>query len=262
MKFVTSGEVRFLTADIMDSEPILHGFFTRHGGVSPHPWASLNMATSVGDTRENVLENRALALQALTSTPRGIFDVWQVHSNRVIYTRKPRQVGELHEQADAIITDHPDVVLLMMFADCVPVLLYDPRHHAVGIAHAGWKGTVAKVASECVTAMSQAFHTQPEDLLAVIGPSICPEHYAVGSEVVRAVKVAMGDDSSEILYQENGIISLDLWRANEIILTQAGVLPHHIQTVEICTAEHTEDWYSHRAEMGKTGRFAAMITLK
>ncbi|BAJ63872.1 peptidoglycan editing factor PgeF [Anaerolinea thermophila] len=262
MRYVSSGEVRFLKADLLDTEPIFHGFFTRHGGVSPSPWASLNMATSVGDSRENVLENRARALRALTPEPRGIFDVWQVHSNRVVYTRQPRSLGEPHQQADAIITDNPEVVLLMMFADCVPILLFDPGHHAVGIAHAGWKGTVAKVARESVLSMKQAFGTKPEDLLAVIGPSICPEHYAVGSEVTHAVREAFGNDSSEVLLQENGVISLDLWRANQIILTQAGVLADHIQTVEICTAEHTRDWYSHRAEMGKTGRFAAMIGLR
>lgn len=262
MRYLSSDGVRFLTADIFEGKNIVHGFFTRHGGVSPAPWASLNMATSVGDSRENVLENRSRALKALSSKPKGIYDVWQVHGNRVVLTRQPRPLGEPHQQADAIITDHPDVMLLMMFADCVPVVFYDPHHHAVGIAHAGWKGTVAKVAQECVFSMKQAFGTQPEDLLVAIGPSICPEHYAVGSEVTHAIKNALGDDSSEVLLQENGMIALDLWRANEIILTQSGVLPHHIQTVEICTAEHTQDWYSHRAEMGKTGRFATMIGLK
>ncbi len=239
--------------------PVVHGFLTRRGGVSPAPWESLNVGGTVGDDVRRVAENRRRAFAALGRRPESAFDVWQVHSAEVIRARAPR-AAEVPPKADAIITDNPQVTLFMRFADCVPILLVDPVRRAAGMAHAGWKGTVRKTVLETVRAMGEAFGSRPEDLHAGIGPSIDAHHYPVGPEVVERFQAAFGDAAPEFLTSTNGSEHLDLWGANRWLLEEAGV--KRIELAGICTACHLEDWYSHRGEGGRTGRFGALIGLR
>ncbi len=246
--------------------PVVHGFTTRHGGVSPEPFAGLNLSISVGDTRANVVENRSRAFRALGRDPDSIADLWQVHSAEVVYAATARAPGqEHHGKADALITDRPEVTLFLRFADCVPILLYDRARHAIGLVHAGWRGTVARVCAAAVEAMTAQFGTNPADVSAAIGPSISAARYEVGPEVVTAAKAALGGRVDETLStpvgrEPNGRAHFDLWRANAIVLEQAGV--NDIVVGGICTAENTQDFYSHRAEHGQTGRFGALLALK
>jgi Uncharacterized conserved protein len=167
------GPVSYFSFNQLDNEGILHGIFMRHGGCSPQPWSSLNLATSVGDSRENVIENRNRISDSLGIERNTFFDVWQVHSSKVIYSDKPRRVGEPHMQADGILTDQPEIALLMLFADCVPILFYDPRKKAGAVAHSGWQGTVKQVAAATAKAMVDQFACNAADIMACIGPSIC-----------------------------------------------------------------------------------------
>ena len=148
----------------------------------------------------------------------------------------------------------------MRFADCVPIMLFDPRKNVVGIVHAGWKGTLGNIVKNAINTIKTEYKVNPQDLVAGIGPSIGPDHYEVGEEVYQRVVKEYGSFSRELLFERNQKLYFNLWKANLHWLEMEGVTK--IECAEICTACHTEDWYSHRAEKGMTGRFGAMIALR
>lgn len=264
MPFSEKDEIRYHTFEAFDEAGVLHASISRQGGVSPAPWDSLNMGGTVGDEPGRVLENHKRVFRAFERPFESRYDVWQVGGARVVCTDAPRNTAVPHERADAILTDAPGVTLLMRFADCVPIFFYDPRRKVVGLAHAGWKGTVEQAAFKTVQAMVERYRSRPEDVLAGIGPSIGPHHYEVGPEVAEQVRASFGADASGLLLSQNGsgsdsAVKFDLWSANRLALERAGV--RKIEVSEICTACHPEMWYSHRGEKGKTGRFGALIGL-
>ncbi|HTX93095.1 MAG TPA: peptidoglycan editing factor PgeF [Anaerolineales bacterium] len=258
MPFFSKDEISFYKFGIF-GERLPQAVFTRSGGVSPDPWSSLNLGGTVGDDPERVRDNRQRALGAMGRNPASVFDVWQVHGVEVAIAEGPRPPETPHPQADVILTNRPGVTLMMRFADCVPVLLQDPVAKVVGIAHAGWVGTVRGTVRAAIEAMQGRFGSRPENILAAIGPSIGPDHYQVGPDVVVQVRQAFGEDSSGLLSVNDGSMYFDLWAANRLTLENAGV--KRIEIARLCTACHTDDWFSHRAEKGRTGRFGAIIAL-
>jgi YfiH family protein len=256
MPFHQSDNIRYFRFDTVRAR---HAIFTRRGGLSPEPWNSLNVGGTVGDDSKRVRANRNLSLQALGCDPDTVFDVWQVHGADVACATAPRPDGESVRQADIILTDKPNVTLYMRFADCVPILVHDPRRGVVGLAHAGWKGTIGDVTASMVKAMRDQYGSNPSDLVAGIGPSIGPDHYEVGADVILQVMQKFGDQSDRLLQSHNGKIHFDLWETNKLLLKRAGI--GTIEVAGICTACHTRDWFSHRAEKGRTGRFGALISL-
>ncbi len=262
MPFETRQGVRFFQFAAFPQERVCHAVFTRQGGVSPAPWHSLNVGGTVGDDIARVRANRVRAFNAVGRDPASLHDVWQVHGADVVVADAPRPLESPYTKADILLTQNPQVTLFMRFADCVPLLFYDPVQGAVGIAHSGWQGTVKGVARETVRAMAQYFGSQPQHLVAAIGPSIGPDHYEVGADVVKAARQAFGEKSQDVLRlnRQTGRYHFDLWTANRIWLEEAGVAQIHL--AGLCTACHTDDWYSHRAEHGQTGRFGALIALK
>jgi polyphenol oxidase len=252
--------IRFYQFSSIAADSVSHGVFTRHGGVSPAPFASLNMSTSTGDTPENVRENRLRAFSALERAPDSVADVWQVHGAEVVLARSPNAPGTAQGRADALITDSPAVTLCLRFADCVPIVLYDRRRPALGVVHAGWRGTLLGAAAATVRAMGDAFGTRPPDIVAGIGPSIGPCHYAVGPVVVERAWAAFGDVAGEVLARRNGAVHFDLWAANRHALLAAGV--EQIETADICTACRTDEFFSYRGERPRTGCFAAIAGLR
>jgi polyphenol oxidase len=258
MPFITSGGLRYYTFESLDEKELTHAVFTRRGGVSPAPWKALNMGGTVGDNPLRVVENRQRAFQAMNRPGDSLYDVWLVHSASVIKADQPRGDQQI-KQADAIITDKEGVTLFMRFADCVPLLFYDPVRNAIGLAHAGWQGTVKRAASSVVDAMQAAYGSRPQDISAAIGPSIAAHHYPVGEDVAARVRESFGEDASSLLLSQNGEVQFDLWAANRLILEEAGV--RRIENSGLCTACHVEEWYSHRAESGKTGRFGVLMGL-
>lgn len=259
MSFHNNNGIRYFEFESF-SDSLTHAVFTRRGGVSPTPWNSLNVGGSVGDDLERVRENRSRSFSALDRSVASIFDVWQVHSAHAIYADAPRDLTTEPVQADIILTDKPEVTLYMRFADCVPVLFHDPKKSVVGIAHAGWLGTVRGVSTAAVEAMQSGYGCKPEDIMAAIGPSIGPDHYEIGYDVITQVQSVFGRDANQLLHSQKGRMHFDLWKANRLQLEKAGV--EQIETAEVCTACHLEDWFSHRAERGKTGRFGALIGLQ
>ncbi len=258
MTFVERDGIRYFQFDSFPSW-LKQAVFTRQGGVSPAPWESLNVGGTVGDDAARVRENRGRSFAALRRQVDSLFDVWQVHSADAAFAEAPRAAGEDYQKADIIFTDRPEVTLYMRFADCVPVLLLDPVRAVIGMAHAGWLGTVRGATAAAVRAMSVHYGTKPGEILAAIGPSIGPDHYAVGPDVVARVREAFPADADGFLERRNGRTFLDLWAANRVQLQTAGV--EKIEAADICTACHLEDWFSHRAEKGKTGRFGALLAL-
>lgn len=259
MTYSTVDGLEFFQFDLFRHHDLVHGIFTRHGGASPEPWNSLNLGGTVGDARENVIENRRRIFAAFNRPVRSVFDVWQVHSNDVVVSEIARPLDQPHRKGDAILTSSQEVTLFMRFADCVPVLLFDPVHRVAGIAHAGWQGTVSKIVEVTVKTMAEIYGTKPVDILAGIGPSIGPDHYEIGHDVVSRVQQAFGNHSGLILAENNGRTYFDLWEANRLTLQDVGV--EQIETAGICTACDLTRWYSHRGERGKTGRFGALIAL-
>ena len=258
MPFIDSHGVRYFSFDIFP-EVVTQAIFTRHGGVSPKPWNTLNVGGTVGDDAARVHENRARTFEAVGRHIDSTFDVWQVHSADAVPTEHPRRPSEDPQKADIILTNKADVTLYMRFADCVPVFLYDARTHVVGIAHAGWLGTVRGATRSAVENMSRLYGSHPADIRAGIGPSIGPDHYEVGPDVVARVEQAFGRDAQRLIETREGRTYFDLWKANTLQLNQAGV--EQVELSALCTACHTDDWFSHRAEKGKTGRFGALIAL-
>jgi YfiH family protein len=258
MPFHDAGGVRYFTFSSLDDHGLPHGIIGRRGGVSPAPWESLNVGGTVGDAPERVAENRRRAFDALGLQLSSAFDVWQVHSAEVVIADAPRASRPI-VQADALLTRRPGVTLFMRFADCVPVLLFDPASGAIGLIHAGWLGTVRKTVSAAIRAMVHSFGTAPKDIIAGIGPSIGPDHYAVREDVVGQVRESLGRDAEAHLHARNGKIHLDLWSVSRALLEAEGV--RHIEMAGLCTACDTAEWFSHRAEVGKTGRFGGLISL-
>jgi len=264
MPFKYNDNLKYFTFESLTEYGVINAIFTRRGGSSSAPWDSLNVGGTVGDDPARVIENRKRAFRALGQSFDSVYDVWQVHGNDVICAHAPRKPNTPYVQADAILTGNKNVTLFMRFADCVPILLYDPHRKIVGLVHAGWQGTLKKVASIAVDSMQAQYGSSRGEILACIGPSIGAHHYEIGMEIVKEVQESFGQYASSLLQSNNVTsggsgIQLDLWEANRLILAESGV--KQIEISGICTACDTSDWYSHRAEYGRTGRFGALIAL-
>ena len=260
MPFQHVDSLKIFQFEIFKGYQVTHGIVTRRGGISPNPWKSLNVGASVGDELARVQENRDRVFRALGRDPKSRYDVWQVHSNRVQIVEAPRG-GAPPIQADIIVTNRSQVTLLLRFADCVPIMLYDPVVKAIGLVHAGREGLARKAPQAAVKAFIDVYGSRPQDILAGIGPSICPDCYVVGEEVLQDYEVAMGVETARnFFHQKNNQYHLDLWKCTQTQLQDVHVT--QIENPGICTAMNISDWYSHRAEKGKTGRFAAIMGLE
>ena len=254
------GKVKYLQFESFPEQKVIHAIFTRQGGVSPAPWDSLNQGGTTGDSRERVIENRRIAFNSVGLNVETIFDVWQVHGTKIIESDEPRDLNQPHEKADGILTTKKEVTLFMRFADCVPILLFEPDHNVIAIVHAGWQGTTKRIAAIAVEKMVDNYHCDRENIIAGIGPSIGPDHYFVKEDVISQAIKAYPDSWKNVLRHQGESLSLDLWEANRICLEEAGI--KKIEIAGLCTACNLGDWYSHRAEGSKTGRMGALLAMK
>lgn len=240
---------------------------TRHGGVSPVPWNTLNFSVKRGDTQERVAANRIRLADALHIDAKQFVTCEQIHS-RTIVKVDHTFAGTMQRGADGMVTDSAALPLSLVFADCVPIVLYDARKHVLGVCHSGWRGTVQSAAIWTLQAMAEEFNVQAGDVYAGIGPSIGPMSYEVGPEVMKAAFENL--PNAERLFT-NGTGSrvsddqpnryFDLWEANRSILKAAGVPSAQIEVSAIDTATNTHDFYSHRAEQGRCGLFSMVAWL-
>lgn len=250
-----------------DPKVLSQGVSTRLGGVSRESWKSLNLSYKVGDEAVRVDENRGLLSRVLGMDLRRVVFVDQVHSDKVVTLtagNRPAKGGSLGE-ADAIITQEKGIPILIQVADCLPVLFYDPVHQAVGLAHAGWRGTVSHIAAKTLLAMGEAFGTRPEETRAVLGPCIGACCYEVGAEVQEEVVKVFPWGSEVLQPTSRGHWRLDLAEANARQLLEVGMKEGNLVRSGLCTIGRLDLFYSHRAEAGKeraTGRFGAFLMLK
>jgi len=245
----------------LTAEGLVHAIFTRLGGTSREPFDTLNVGRSVGDDQAAVAQNLARIYASLDLTPDQVATAHQVHSNRVgVVTAQDG--GRVVPAADALVTDAPGLALLLRFADCQPIILYDPARRALGLVHAGWRGLAQGIARRAVEMMQEAFGTNPADLLAGLGPAIGPCCYTVGDDVASALGYALPDWRKVIALDLSGAgWRLDLPAANAQQLAAAGVRARRMEQAGLCTACHNDEFFSHRADNGQTGRFAAVACL-
>lgn len=246
---------------------VKHAFTTRLGGVSEGIFESFNLSFSRGDKRECVEENFRRLAKALDVEYGSFVFSQQTHTANVIRVgREHAGNGICHAQkfhdVDGMVTNEPDVTLVTFYADCVPLYFVDTVRHAIGLSHSGWRGTVERMGRATLEKMRKEFGTNPEDVLCAIGPSICQNCYEVSEDVVEAFKKEFaGHESGLLISKGNGKYLLNLWKANEIVLTEAGILPNHLAVTEICTCCNPDLLFSHRASHGKRGNLAAILAL-
>lgn len=254
---------------------ITAGFTGRKGGVSSFPYASLNLAFHVGDDPADVIRNREAVAGALGYSLQDWTCGEQVHrAEAAVVTAADKGRGSLNRASafadtDALVTDVPGVLLTSFYADCVPLYFFDPDRPAVGLAHAGWKGTVAEIAAAVVKRMGEAYGTRPERLLAAIGPSIGECCYEVDERVMSEVRrVLEGMDEERIggvpvaRGTGGGKSVLNLKELNRRIMIKAGILPTHIECTTWCTSCNHDVFFSYRKDGGTTGRMASFVGLK
>jgi YfiH family protein len=263
LRYENAGGLPVYRFEQLNGDPALvHAVFTRQGGVSAPPYKSLNLGHTVGDDSVAIEVNHDRVYRAMGTTRSQAVTCHLTHSADVLLVTaadKGRVVG----QGDAMITADAGVYLSMRFADCAPILLHDPVRRAVGLAHAGWRGTVKNVSKSVVQAMVDRLGCSPQNITAVIGPAIGPCCYQVGNDVIKAVEaifpqMSPSDSSKQLFSRRNERHAyFDLWETNRQQLKTVGVG----QTVVsgLCTACHTDHFFSHRAERGKTGRFGVVI---
>jgi YfiH family protein len=244
---------------------LLHFVTTRFGGVSIAPYNSLNLGLHTADNTAHVLQNRALLANKIGIENDKILYASQVHSGDVkIIDDEAVADGILktNPETDAMVTHIPGICLMVMVADCVPVLFFDPVKNVIAVIHAGWRGTVQKIVSNTIAAMKTNYGSNPSNLIAAIGPSIGPCCYEVGEEVKNCVADSFGTIQGYMIKQkESEKYNFDLWHSNHKQLIDNGLRTENIETAGICTKCNSDTYYSSRASGGITGRFAAGLCI-
>lgn len=251
--------------NLLPYKEISHFISTRNGGFSKPPYDSLNLGFHVGDNPGTVLENRQ-HLATKLGIPLGNFTtVRQVHGCNVVTVTKSCGAFQ-HDTAiaetDAIITDVPNICLMVLQADCVPMLFFDAEKKVIAATHAGWKGTLSAIAQNTVRALKERFNCLPKDIYVGIGPSIGPCCYEVGAEII--IKVTSNRDVYKgylgaMISDNKGFFNL--WEANKRQLIQMGIPEKNIEVAQICTRCNHDRFFSYRYQQKETGRFGAGIIL-
>lgn len=246
---------------------VRHLFTTRCGGVSQGPFASMNLAFSEGENQESVYENFRRICYVSGIYPGDMVFSAQVHGTNVLEVGKmDRGRGFMKpsafEAVDGLITNQRQVCLVTFHADCCPVFLLDPVRRAIGLCHAGWRGTVRKIAKITVEKMHKAYGCDPADILAGIGPSIGPTSFEIRQDVESFFEEAFPDSVSRlVICSGTGTFYADLWQANRQVLLEAGVKSEHITVTDLDTFREEEYFYSHRRTGKPRGCMAAFLEL-
>lgn len=259
--------VVYLTFPKLAAAGVRHGFSTRIGGVSKGYLGTMNLSFTRGDREENVRENFRRIADAIGFREEQLVFSAQVHETKIRkVTAANRGEGITKETApgiDGLATDEADVPLYTSYADCVPLLFYDPQKKVVAMAHSGWRGTAARIGAKMVHFMEKEYGSRAENIIAAVGPSICRKCYEVSEDVAQAFREAFRPEQFPLLFDEKGQgkYQLDLWEANRIILTEAGILPEHLDVTDLCTCCNHDKLFSHRASHGKRGNMGCFMCL-
>ena len=270
MKQNRQGAAEYLTFPLIEETgAVRHLFSTRLGGVSDGIFASMNLSYTRGDEKAAVDENYRRIAGLLGCEPEDIVCSDQTHTTNIrVVEEKDKGKGIIrpkdYTDIDGLITNVPGIVLATFYADCVPLFFIDTEKKAVGLSHSGWRGTVGRMGQCTIEAMQKAYGTRPEDVIAAIGPSICQDCYEVSEDVADAFYREFhgpGHGEAILLSKGNGKYQLNLWRANQIVLEEAGVLPEKIQVTDICTCCNPDYIFYHRERQGKRGNLGAFLGL-
>ena len=248
---------------------VVNGFSTRLGGASKGKYATMNFAWNKGDDPADVLENYTRMAKALGVDRDRMVASQQTHTTHIHkVTEKERGMGFTkpleYTDIDGLMTNVPGLVLVTSYADCVPLYFVDPVKKAVALSHSGWKGTAHQMGKVTVEAMKREYGCDPKDILACVGPSICQDCYEVSEDVFMQIEAIMPENAGrEFFYQkENGRYQLNLWKVNEQILQNAGILKEHICVTDLCTCCNPSIFFSHRASGGKRGNLSAFLGIR
>jgi YfiH family protein len=256
-----SGGVKVLISRALEEKGFTNGFSTRLGGVSDFPENSLNLAGYDEDSAENIAENRRRFLNAFD----GDFTLascWQIHSADVRVVKDLEDAKDGDHKMDALVSDVRGILLGVKTADCVPVLLGDPKTGAFAAVHAGWRGTVQSIALKAIDKMRAVFGTNSMDLIAAIGPAATCQNYEVGQDVIDEFGEKFPDSAHLFTPTKAHHALIDLHTANKEQLVRTGVLPENISVAPLCTMERNDLFFSYRKEKrlyGKTGRLMSVI---
>lgn len=254
---------------LLELEVCRHLFSTRIGGVSEGDLSSMNLSYTRGDKKENVDENFRRIAKVLECEMDDFVLTHQTHTTNVrVVTKDDKGKGIVrerdYENVDGLITNVPGIVLSTFYADCVPLYFVDPVKRAIGLSHSGWRGTVNKMGKVTVEKMMEEYESNPSDIIAAIGPSICVDCYEVSMDVAEEFLCAFedADNLSQIVIQKSEEKAmLDLWQANLAVLCEAGIKREHITLPDVCTACNKDILFSHRASNGKRGNLGAFLVL-
>lgn len=264
-KLHTEG-VPYISFDIFDDiDFIRHGFSTRLGGVSEGIYESMNLSFTRGDDATKVARNFELIGEALLIDPKDMVYAMQTHTTNVLRVGADRSgMGVVKERdfadVDGLITNEPGVCLVTSYADCVPIFLVDEKTHSIGLSHSGWRGTIGNISCETINKMKLEFGTNPLDIKAVIGPSICDKCYEVSADVAEQFLASYGDEVARKI--ANNKYLLNLQYANQINLIKAGVPEKNIYTSTYCTCCNPKLLFSHRASKGERGGMCGFLMIK
>lgn len=256
--------VPYLSFPILEETGLVqHGFSTRLGGVSQGVWASMNISVTRGDDPQAVAENRRRIASAIGVDERKMVYSSQTHTANVAAVTE-ENLGKSLPETDGMITNVPGLCLVTFYADCVPLYFVDPVGKAIGLSHSGWRGTVRKMANVTVRRMQEVFGSNPGDIIAAVGPSICQDCYEVDLDVIRQFQENYMEEDWESLYyrKENGKYQLNLWKANELNLLEAGIQKKNMAITNVCTCCNPEVMFSHRVMGTDRGNLSALLALK
>lgn len=264
------GEVLYLEYPLLQKTGLVyHGFSTKVGGVSEGIWESMNLSFSRGDDKASVEENFKRIAKAIGVEAEDLVFAAQTHTinvRKVGMEDRGKGFSKMldYSDVDGLITNEPGICLTTFYADCVPLFFVDPVHKAIGLSHSGWRGTVNRMGQATLQKMKEEYGTDSSDVVAAIGPSICQDCYEVSEDVISVFQESFDKKHWNALFyqKENGKYQLDLWKANEIILVEAGVKIDNIAVTNVCTNCNSDLLFSHRATKGQRGSLAAFMALK
>jgi len=262
--------VTYLTYPALEALPgFVHGFSTRLGGVSEGCFAQMNLSFTRGDREEAVRENYRLLGEAMGFSPEDVVTSDQTHTTHVLAVgEKDRGNGitrpRPYQDVDGLVTNVPGLMLATFYADCVPLFFVDPKNQAVGLSHSGWRGTAGRMGQATVRKMTEEYGSDPKELYAAIGPSICQDCYEVSEDVILEFQKTFPKEQWDALFYQkpNGRFQLNLWEANRQILLDAGIPFAQIFMPNLCTCCNPDFLFSHRASQGKRGNLGAFLGIR
>jgi len=247
---------------------VINGFSTRCGGVSEGYLGTMNLGFARGDDDEKVFENYKLICESMAIDYTKLVTTNQTHTTNVrVVTKEDAGKGIVtprdYSDIDGLVTNERNLPLITYYADCVPIYFLDTVNKVIGLVHSGWKGTVGRIGKVTVERMVKEFDSNPKNIMACIGPSICGNCYEIGGDVAIEFEKEFRNNIDKILVKkDNGKYMLNLWETNRIILLETGIPERNISVTDLCTCCNPDFLFSHRASKGNRGSLAAFLMLK